>query len=117
MATAFPSLSRNPLVAGFSDGLAYDPTIRSRFDSGHVLTRDRHTVTKRRFTFSYNGLTDADKSALETFRSTVGGSGEITWTNPADSQSYTVRLDNPTFQFTKGDIPDRWACELSFTEV
>lgn len=118
MAETFPTLSRNPLLDGFSDGPAYDITLRDQFDSGHVLTKQKHSSIKRRFQFAYDGLTDADKTLLETLQTNAGvGAEEITWTNPDDSTAYTVRLDGPIIFTKTGKSYELWACEISMTEV
>ena len=50
----FPTLSRGVSFQNFSQGSAIDPTIRSEFEDGTVLTRPRFTTLKKSFTVSYN---------------------------------------------------------------
>lgn len=117
MATAFPSLTAVPSPSGFSEGLAYDPTLRTQFDSGHVLTRTRHTQFPKRFTVPYPAINATDKGLLETLQTTVGvGGGDITWTHPITSASHTVRLDAP-IEFKTLGVSTLWSCQLSLTEV
>jgi phage-related protein len=70
--------------------------IRSNFDGGYVQTRARFSRIRKQWSISYNNLTLANKLLITNFVATVnGGADSFTWVNPADSQSYSVRFQNP----------------------
>lgn len=112
----FPTLSESAALKGFAEAFAYDPSIRSQFENGTVLSRARFTSTKKKFTVTYNFLTAGDKTSLETLQETVMvGAEPFNWINPKDSVAYSVRLSEPfNFKLEPND-PDKWA--LTFTLV
>lgn len=97
MAT-YPTLSRDPIPSSYKETKAYDPSIRSQFEDGKILSRARFTANKKRWDLVYTYLTTADKVLLDDFQDTVMvGADTFTWTNPDqnDNTSYTVRLEKP----------------------
>lgn len=96
---AFPTIYRrgtelhNPIVGDFDDTMAHDPAIRGLSEGGYVTSRARFTRIPRKWPLKYDWLTTANKDTLKAFEvAMVGGSESFTWTNPADSTSYTVRF-------------------------
>jgi hypothetical protein len=80
----------------FSEDSAVDPTIRSEFENGVVLSRARFTTLKKKFSVGYNTITAADKLKLVNLQtSTKIGAATFYWTNPDDSVEYEVRLMSP----------------------
>lgn len=117
MSVAFPTLSRNaPRPDSFRESRDQDPTLRSPMESGKVLARARFTVVKKKWLFTYDNLTDADKTLLEVFEDSVGvGSDTITWTHPKTNVGYVVRLAEPIrFSIQPSELT-LW--EASFTLV
>jgi len=89
----FPSLSCNPDADGFSQRPAADPTIRTDFQGGAMLSRPRITKAPRIWSFNYSDLTEADKLFLEAYEQAVKyGTSEFYWINPQDGNTYTVRF-------------------------
>jgi len=98
---AFPKIYRDagntieqtPVVGDFEDVLAFDPTIRSRFEGGYVSTRARFTRLPRAWTIRFSGATQAGKDLIKAFENKhKGGSLAFTWTNPEDKAAYSVRF-------------------------
>lgn len=116
---AFPTLSRGVDVSGISDKIAVDPTIRSEMANGVVKTRPRFTATKREFHFGYRFLPAADIALLKTFEETtvLVGSISFTWTNPFDSESYTVKMLNPIDFQPEPTDHSTMAARLDFIEA
>lgn len=115
MAVAFPTLSINaPRPDSFRETKAQDPTIRSPMESGKVLARARFTAVKKKWEFTYENLTDADKTLLEAFETnTMVGAETITWTHPKTLTGYVVRLAEPIKYNIQASDKDLW--EASFT--
>ena len=118
MATAFPTLSRSIAREGYTEKLAYDPSIKTQAEDGVVLVRARFTTTKKKFSIPYNNLTIADKTLLIAWQNTIMVGGDtVTWTNPVDSVIYTVRLDQPLeFSLVSGDVT-KYKVIIEFTEA
>lgn len=96
---AFPTIYRrgtelhNPIVGDFDDTMAHDPAIRGLSEGGYVTSRARFTRIARKWTVKYNWMKTANKDTIKTFEvARAGGSDSFTWTNPADSATYTVRF-------------------------
>lgn len=94
---AFPSLSINPSWPLDPDGEIEDATLRSPFEGGYELTRQKFTRTRRNWGVQYSTLNQTDKDALATFeKDTVkGGADSFTWTHPKTATVYTVRFKEP----------------------
>jgi hypothetical protein len=114
----FPTLSRSANHNNFNETLAYDPSIKSQFEDGAVLSRARFTTTKKKWNVQYNYLTDTDKSLLETLQETVMvGADTFNWTNPEDSSTYPVRLAEPIqFKMEPREL-DLWEARLTLVEA
>ena len=99
---AFPSLSRNPQYSLKEE--REDSTIRSTMDSGLLISRQKFTRVRKKWSLSYIMLSETDVSTLRTFIDTTvhGGSDRFDWTNPVDGGTYSVRFDTslPTFVVT-----------------
>lgn len=96
MARPFPTLSRTPTPASWKEELIIDPTIRSPFHAGYILSRSRHTITPRKFSFRYNLLTQADKNLIVDFEQHVRvGADKFDFRNPITNEDWEVRLLSP----------------------
>ena len=72
MPTAFPTLSRAPLMN--EEETLEDSTIRDSMENGAVFTRPRFSRMRRSWKVNYKACSVADRDALRTFAQTVGGS-------------------------------------------
>ena len=89
----FPTLSSNPDADGFGQRPAADPTIRTDFQGGAMLSRPRITKAPRIWSFGYSDLLETDKLILEAYEQAVKyGTSEFFWRNPQDGNTYTVRF-------------------------
>ncbi len=87
-------LTQTPIVN--EEIVAFDPTVRNRYEGGYVGTRARFTRLPRRWSVKYEWMTTANKETLRTFEDARAvGSDSFTWTNPMDSTGYTVRFFEP----------------------
>jgi len=92
----FPTLTMGADFQNFSEDSAVDPTIRSEFENGVVLSRARFTQLKKSFSVGYNTITQADKLLLNNLQTSLKiGAATFYWTNPDDSTEYEVRLLSP----------------------
>ena len=94
---AFPTLTIGPSYPLDPDGELEDATLRSPFEGGYELTRQKFTRTRRSWGVRYEALGQTDKDSLVTFeKDTVkGGADSFTWTHPKTSTVYTVRFTGP----------------------
>ena len=119
----FPILTQGPNVNDFEKEVAVDPTIRSQFENGYQLTRNRFTVVPKKWKLTFEYLTDTDKSTLETFEEDTAGFGgtSFDWENTEDGETYDVRFAEPVkWKFNPLDnrIPlRRWRAELTLVEA
>lgn len=92
--TAWPSI----MAPSFPlDESIYKPQVRSEFEAGYVQTRPRATRERRIFKLNWLALPTADWATLDAFFvANIGGT--FTWTNPEDSQSYTVRFADDSLE-------------------
>ena len=67
----------------------FKPQIKQEFESGHVQSRARATVAKRRWTLNWRSLPEADWVSLVAAFNTDQGT-TFTWTHPVSGE-YTVR--------------------------
>ena len=116
--SAFPSLSEEPSVTGWEEGIAYDPTISTKFEAGYKQTRSRFTRVIEQWSVVYEVLPLADKNTLQTFeRETVlVGSNSFTWTHPISGSSHTVRFSGPV-KYVPNENDDYWNVSFSIEEV
>jgi len=92
----FPTLSRGASFQNFSEDSAVDPTIRSEFENGVVLSRARFTTLKKKNSVGYNTIAQEDKLLLNNLQTSIKiGATTFYWTNPDDSVEYEVRLLSP----------------------
>ena len=98
----FPTLSIPPIYPLKEKWGDDDQTIKSKTESGYIITRSRYTRNRKVFTVNYENITAADKALLDTFLDTVNGLTDyFTWVHPASGVSYTVRFDEiPEFSLT-----------------
>ena len=113
----FPALSIGASFQNFTEDSAVDPTIRSEFENGVVLSRARFTQLKKKFSVGYNFLTAADKLALVNLQTSIMiGAKTFYWTNSDDSVEYRVRLTIPMkFQIEQRNF-DYWNVRLEMAE-
>lgn len=72
-------------------------TIKSEFEKGYVLTRERHTRDRRKFSISYT-VDKIDKALIIEHFNQVRGSIIFSWTDPDTSTVYPVRYSvNPKY--------------------
>lgn len=115
----FPVLKRGPNAADFIEETPFDPTIRSEFESGAVLTRARFTSVPRKWNIILDDLNETDKVALDSFQrnSVRFGADAFSWENTQDEATYRVRFVAPIrFTIKPKDVrfpPTRWRAEFS----
>lgn len=86
--SAWPTGVRQPDV-GFREEV-YKPQIKNDFESGHVQSRGRSTVAKRRWTLTFTLLPIDEYNLIEThFLANQGGVFE--WDHPISAITYDVR--------------------------
>lgn len=95
--STFPTLTQGPSADDFSQEAAVDPTIRTQFEDGYRLTRNRFTVVAKVWRLLFEHLTAGDKTALEDFEAnSVGyGGSSFSWANTDDGVTYEVRFAEP----------------------
>ena len=110
-------LTQTPTVT--EDTIAFDPTIRSQYEGGYVVSRSRFTRMPRRWSLRYEWMTTTNKDTLRTFEEArVVGSDSFTWTNPMDSTAYTVRFLEPVrYVPTLNTNSQYWTVEFTLEEV
>lgn len=101
----FPTLSTPPTYPLKEKWGDEDQTIKSKTESGYVISRSRYTRNRKIFTVKYENITAADKSSLDAFLDTVNGAADsFTWVHPASSISYVVRFEtSPEFELALFD--------------
>jgi phage-related protein len=101
---AFPTIyhdagstrAHTPTVGELESTLAFDPTIRSQFESGYTATRARFTRMTRRWTVKYTGATRTGKELIRAFEETCrAGSLLFQWTDPESGTIYNARFLEP----------------------
>ena len=114
---AFPILSKEPEPRMWDETIVSDPTIRSEFESGHILTRARFTAAPRKWNLQFPNLTQDDKDLLDTFNSQINyGAASFVWTNPQDDGVYSVKLVRP-LEFSVSTKPDLWNVSIEVMEA
>jgi len=114
----FPTLTQGASFQNFSESSAVDPSIRSEFEDGTVLSRARFTTLKKSFTIGYNFITSADKTKLTSMQTAIKiGANTFFWTNPSDDTEYEVYLMGPMqFQVEPRNF-NYWSVMLNLAEV
>lgn len=111
---AFPSITA--IVDGYSTEKAFDPTIRSRSESGYLKTRARCTRIPEKWTVYYI-ITTAQKTLLESHVDSVGvGGSAFTWTDPVTSTTHSVRFAEPV-RYSTLPSNDLWKAQIMVEEV
>ena len=119
MPTAFPTLSRAPLMN--EEETLEDSTIRDPMESGAVFARPRFSRMRRTFAVNYELLTETDRDTLRTFTQTNGGWNSFTFTDNRTStpETLTVRFSKlptiPDDKFAGGQ--KRFKASFEITEV
>ena len=114
----FPTLSVNPSVEPWEEGVANDPTISSPKDGGYRHTRARFTRRPDKWHVGYQPCPTADKTLIRNFEKNdvKVGAEKFTWTNPVDSTSYEVRFLAPVKYKMYGN-QNYWDIEFDLEEV
>lgn len=115
----FPTLSRDINYIGYEETLQEDPTLRTSPEDGVVITRARKTANKKKFSFSIEYLTDADKTLLETFQDTVMvGSETFNWTRwkQSNSTAFVCRLTAPIRFYLMPTDSSKWGASFEMEE-
>ena len=116
----FPELSRGVRLGGISETKATDPTIRSDFESGAVMTRARFTKIPEAWEVTYKFLTASDKAALKAFENEAGVGAKIfNWVNPDpnDGKVYECRLAAPIVYRSEARQPELYEVVLKIVEA
>lgn len=80
----------------FSYGPSYKTSI-TEFDSGKEQRRQKWASPRHRFHLVYNAITKAQADLMVAeFDANKGAYTSFSWTNPADTTSYTVRFVEDT---------------------
>ena len=125
----FPVLNIGPSALEFTVKPAINPTYRSEFENGVVLTRARTTRVPKQYEIKFRGMSQADKDVLENFIENVVyyGAKSFIWENPqtgVTGNNKTVRFISDTIEwkivpppeFPLGN-PDHWDVEFTLEEV
>lgn len=107
--------------SGFKEKYRHD-TLKVRFDQGKASVRPKWSTGKTEFTFSWDLLTNANKTILKDFiKGNIGV--EFTFENDLDGETYTVIFSEDEFEFTvvalyeaSTELP-MWSCELKVIEI
>ncbi len=113
----FPTLSVNPSVESWDEGVAFDPTISSPKEGGYRQTRARFARIPDKWHVGYYPCPAADKTLIRNFEKTVKvGSDSLIWTNPVDNTSHEVRFLAPVKYKMHGN-QNYWDVEFDLEEV
>lgn len=112
----FPTLSIKPSPP-FEEAPVVDPTIRSRFEGGAIVTRARFTAVPKRWEILYQDMVNADKDLLKTFETTTVsfGADPFNWTAPDDT-TYVVKFAAPIRFVRSTGASDKWQIRFSLVE-
>lgn len=115
---AFPTFTQGKVsVQGYSK-TRQTAVIRNRFENGDVLARERFPNRRYVWTVAYEALSDADKTSLISWWDGLdGGAQTDTWTDPEDSQTYTVRPVGDLHFRPWGGLMDHWSVRLTLEEA
>jgi len=115
VAKPFPtfSLSRTPTPSSWKEEVLVDPTIRSVFESGAVLSRARFSSLLYRVSFTYNWLTQADKDLIVDFEQHVKvGASTFDFRNPITNEDWEMRLLVPIKYAVEPQYPERYSATI-----
>jgi len=113
----FPAISSSPLIDGWEEGFATDPTIRSSAEAGYVQTRPRFTRLPDKYHVVYPDVSDGDKALVRAFeKPTVrGGAASFNYALP-DSTVKAVRFKAPV-SYRRVLDGTFWQIEFDLEEV
>jgi hypothetical protein len=115
--STFPTLSVNPSVEAWEEGVAKDPTIKTDFENGFVQTYAAFTRIVDKWKIGYRAISTADKDTLRTFEKTVKvGSDIFRWTNPVNNTAYSVRFEWP-ITYKMRNAKNYWDVDFVLIEV
>ena len=106
----YPTITTQPDSDTYKEEPAADPTIRSAFENGALLTRPRFTKSMKKWTFGYSVLPNADKNTLENFEqnTAVYGSAQFNWIDPINNVSHIVRFAQPVTYQLANNLQNDW---------
>jgi len=115
----FPTLSINPDAENWEEGPAIDPTLSSEFESGHLITRPRTTVTPWSWSFTYRFMSNADKVTLKNFEKNTAKyrAVEFNWTNPIDGLTYVVKFAENLKYYLENNGLNEWRVAVKLVEA
>jgi len=115
----YPTLSVNPDTRGWKEGPITDPTIRTKMESGIIVTRARFTTVPWFWSFSYSLLPNTDKVTLMTFFKTTVKFGAVAfdWTNPLDSVVYSVKFGAVVEPELEDSQQKEWSVDVLLVEA
>ncbi len=114
----FPTLSIGPSAGNYVESPVIDPTIRSQYEGGAILTRARFTAVPKQWQVSYRYMSTTDKETLQAFEKTVNyGSDSFSWTPPTNSNTYSVRFGAPIKFKVESDGPAQWSIGFRLIET
>jgi len=89
----YPTLSINP---EYPYVITYeDSTIRSDFEGGYEITRNRYTRFRRVINVNYKYMSSTDFTTLNNFYNSVRCTASFNFTCPVTSTVYNVRFAEP----------------------
>jgi uncharacterized protein (TIGR02217 family) len=92
-------------------------TIITEFENGVEQRRARRAGQRRSWRLQYKNRSSSDLSTITTiFDSKKGALTSFTWTNPIDSQDYTVRFKEDSLRYTN-DVYGLYNIEFELTEI
>lgn len=116
----FPTtLTQPPLVTPYKHGVAEDPVIRSVKEAGYTQARLRFTKVFKAYVIEYDGMTDADQTAVENWEKGVTqayGSVIDTWVHPKTGATLNVRLAGP-IEYTLKEPGILWGFKFVLVEA
>jgi hypothetical protein len=121
--STFPNLTQGPNTTDWTEEAAFDPTLRSQFEGGQVLTRAHCTAVPKKWHLVYDHLTQADKDSLTTFegQTVLFGADSFEWENTQDGVTYNVRFMAPIKFSINPRSPnypaDKWKAEFDLVEA
>ncbi len=111
----FPTLSTKPLVSGWGEQVADDPTIRSPYEGGYKQTRARFTRLTRKYHVSYGDLSQADKDTLVSWENGVKVGSDM-WDAVQLGLAGNYRL-LAQIQYKYGVSEEVWTAEFDVEQV
>jgi hypothetical protein len=115
---AYPTLTENGITINpnypIEEGRE-STSIKSKMESGYVLTRARFTRQRLNFKLSYSLLSNTNKLSLEAHMVSVLDITPFNWTHPVSGVTYSVRYQSvPQFQYMQYQ---RWNVSFILEQV